>query len=154
MFFCPYIMRGTFLASQPNLDNSIKATRNVRVRKQSDRYAMTFSVRGERFLPMPQAGRTSLLVEAHAPHNDTSVQSQSERDQTVADNEDGSSIWGVVKRQCGQVNAHSGSFVLQAIKYAITVPDSISLHVSANPNKLNLQDTTRYQSIPKERSVL
>lgn len=154
MFFCPYSMRGTFITSRQNLNNSIKATRNVRVRGQSDRYAMTFSARGERLLPMPQTGRTSLLVEAHAPHNDTSVQSQSEREKTVADNEDGSSIGGVVKRQCGQVYAHSGSFHIQESRYAILDPDSLSLHMSANTDKLDLQDTARYRSIPKERSVL
>ena len=148
-------MRGTFTASQANLDNFIEATRNVRVRERSGRYAMTFSSRGERFLPMPQADWTSMLAEAHASHNDTSIQSQSERDQTVADNEDGSSIWGVVKRQCGQVNAHSGSLhILGAVYHAILNPDLLSLHVSANSNKLNLQDTTRYRSMPKERSVL
>lgn len=61
-------------------------------------------------MPMLQATQTGMLVEASAPHNDTSAQPQSERDKTVADNGGGSSRGGVVKNQCGHVNARPGSF--------------------------------------------
>jgi len=49
-------------------------------------------------------------VDTICAYNDTSVQSQAERDRTVAANEGGSSKWGVVKFQCEQANAHSGCF--------------------------------------------
>lgn len=78
-------------------------------REPSDRYARTPVVRyreSEQY-PCRRWAIAGPLAEAHAPDNDTCVQSQSEREAAVkpwavAGNESASPVWGVVKFQWGK----------------------------------------------------
>ena len=157
MFFCPYIMRGTFTPSQPHLDNCIEAPRNFPARRRSDRYATTLSQRCEMASDLypcrrqlwQAAGRSTRV------NNDTSAQSQSEREQTVADNEGGSSVGGVVRCQCGLVKAHSGLLITHDIdgwKHRFFV--FTSLHAPIGSCTLISQDTHALSVNNDEGSVL